>query len=693
MKLPALPGIDALQRVAALLEKTWLRITLLLVAAFLVHLPSLQGQLIWDDNYLVGESPFFRSPIFVFEVFRHHLYLDSFSAHYRPVQNLSYMLDYLVWNGDLYGYHLSNVLWHATAGALLYLLLRRLLPPLARTVQERSRLEIGSFLVALLWVLHPVHSAAVDYISGRADSLAFAFSCGAWLVYLRAAAHPRIAARVTGYILAAILLLLGLCSREIALVWIAIFLIQLLFFGRGATRRHRILAVVVCLTVLGGYAGLRTLPGARVVQSTTATWNGVTRAGLMLRALGDYGRLTVFPTKLHMERSIVEPRMVLPDGTWRDQFAFGTLSLAGLLFGAALLVGAMKRGGGQRLRVFGAIWFALGFLPISNLVELNASSAEHWLYLPLAGLLLVFLGWMLELPPRAFRAAAATGLACAAALGVRSTMRSSDWLNAQVFYERTIAAAGWSPRVGMNLAVIYGQQGRLDEARRLLERTLAAWPDYPLARSHLATTYARLGLTDQSDRLLAKAAELAPRQRTEYPRTWAASHQLAKREFECHRHEEALHVLVAARLLEPEVWRLAELQSEILRQTRGPEAALPIVQKFADDHWWQYSAFLALGKLKAQQGDVPGALAAFRHACRLDVRETDALNFITRLEMGAENLTAALLAQERAVSRQPGEPSQYLLYSEVLLQMGRTEEAKRARETARLLEEKGRNSV
>src|ERR671916_294389 len=78
----------------ALLRKTWLRLTLLVFAAFVVHLPSLQGELIWDDTYLLAENPFFRSPIFSLEVFKHHLFLDSSSGHYRPTQNLSYILDY-----------------------------------------------------------------------------------------------------------------------------------------------------------------------------------------------------------------------------------------------------------------------------------------------------------------------------------------------------------------------------------------------------------------------------------------------------------------------------------------------------------------------------------------------------------------------------------------------------------------------
>jgi len=153
--------------------------------------------------------------------------------------------------------------------------------------------------------------------------------------------------------------------------------------------------------------------------------------------------------------------------------------------------------------------------------------------------------------------------------------------------------------------------------------------------------------------------------------------------------DEALRVLAAARELEPMMWPLAELQCEIIRQTQGPEAALPIVEEFTKAYWWQYPAFLALGKVKARHGDVPSAIAALTHASRLDVHETDALNLIARIQLRAKNLPAALGAQRRAVARQPYEPSQYILFSEVLLEMGRTEQAHEAREKARQLEEQG----
>ena len=95
-----------------------------LLAGWLVYLPALCGELVWDDTYLVGENPFFKSPTFGFEVFRHWLFFDSFSTYYRPVQNWSYMLDYWLWRGAPMGYHATNILLHSLSGFLLYLLLR-----------------------------------------------------------------------------------------------------------------------------------------------------------------------------------------------------------------------------------------------------------------------------------------------------------------------------------------------------------------------------------------------------------------------------------------------------------------------------------------------------------------------------------------------------------------------------------------
>src|SRR5438874_9755475 len=246
------PQKSRLRKALAILQRTWVRYAALALLGLAIHFPALPGELIWDDTFLARDNPFIRSPVLVFEAFRHHLLLDSLSMHYRPVQNMSYMLDYFFWNTDTYGFHLSNVLWHVGSGLLLFALLQRLLPGLIGPAlstnpnSENNSSKFSSliaFFLALIWVVHPVHSAVVDYISGRADSLAFFFATAGWLLFLNAQNVSRPILRFSVYALATISALLALLSREIGCIWIALFVAHLLFIERGILFRRRFGAI------------------------------------------------------------------------------------------------------------------------------------------------------------------------------------------------------------------------------------------------------------------------------------------------------------------------------------------------------------------------------------------------------------------------------------------------------------------
>ena len=123
-------------------------------------------------------------------------------------------------------------------------------------------------------------------------------------------------------------------------------------------------------------------------------------APLMLRALGDYGRLMVFPGNLHMERSIFDPDNYLNRESWRKTAASEYLSILGLVVWRRSSMAARERGIGQRMRIMGAVWFFAAYLPISNIVQLNATVAEHWLYLPSVGFLIFLAGCALGFAAR-----------------------------------------------------------------------------------------------------------------------------------------------------------------------------------------------------------------------------------------------------------------------------------------------------
>jgi tetratricopeptide (TPR) repeat protein len=651
----------------------------------LVRSPALQGQRIWDDQYLSHDNPLIKSPLLILETFRHYLFLDSFSTHYRPVQNISFMIDYLLWNTDEFGFHLTNVLLHIGSGILLYFLLRQLLgslylhriPLLARdrALTRMPWISHGAFLIALLWVVHPVHSAAVDYISGRADGLAFFFAAAGWLLFLRGRCVGRSPMRAGLYFLAATCGLVALLSREIGGVWIILFLVHLFFVERRFSLRLRIGALLCCLGLIAIYLGLRQLPAQRLTQAAQAGWTAPVRAVLMARALGDYGRLMIFPASLHMERTVLDPASYGSNGQWRISISAEYLSILGLIVLAALVFGTIKKGRAQIVRIFGAAWFLLAYLPISNLIDLNATVAEHWLYLPSVGFLIFVTGCAFELPVRYRRAVVAFALIAVVGLSVRSFMRSGDWADEETFYQRTFAAGGRSGRVAVNLGEIYANRGAYAKAEKIFRSLLRQNPNYPLAQNNLADILYRQGKIKEAEVLFEQVEKGSAETRKVYPRTWIGARNLASMRHNAHENESAIAILDKAREDYPQTWELVRLESDILRETQGPDAALKLVENFAHDNWWHYGAALALGQLYAQKGDASGAEAALRHASWLDVRDAEALRLIVLMRLRENRLDEAFQVQQRAVARQPDEPRQYILLSEILEKMGRDDEA------------------
>lgn len=668
------------RRIALYLQSDLLRSLLLVVLAVGAHLPALSGQLIWDDRYLAHDNPFIKSPLFVLEVFRHYLFLDSFSPHYRPVQNLSFIVDYFFWNTDTYGFHLTNVLVHAATGLLLYFLLKRLL----RALLQRDGVAFqvatpvcstASFFIALLWTVHPVHSAAVDYISGRADSLAALFACGGWLLFLRARSAQRRWAQVGLLGCASLCVLLALGSRETAGLWLLLFLLYHLGFEKTMSRHATALLLLGSVVLFLVYLGLHQLPGHRSGQVPTDAWSKPVRAVLMLRALGDYGRLMVWPTNLHMERTLLWGENYRNVASWRASAATEFLSVGGLAVVGILVFACTRRGAAQSLRIFGAIWFLLAYLPTSNIVNLNATVAEHWLYLPSIGLLMFLAGCALDLPAR-WRTSLVAGAFCAVlALSVRSSIRSGDWLSPEIFYQRTLAAGGSGVRVSINLALLYSVRGEYAKAEAICRQVLAASPDYPMARNNLAHILTLQGKTKEAEELFVADSKAAVAARKEFPRTWIAACNLARLRHSQENNQAAFEILDQAHKDYPDVWELISYKAELLRELQGPDAALGVVEDFARKNWWHYGAAIALGRIYAEMGDVPRAEAALRHASWLDVHDAEALYLVASINLRQNRFEDAYRTQRRAVSRQPDQPRQYALLSNILEKMGRLDEA------------------
>lgn len=97
--------------------------------------------------------------------------------YYRPMIDLSYLIDQRIYGSIPFGFRTTNVLIHSFNVILLYLTSMILL-------RNFSYLREVSFFSALLFAVHPLAVESVSWISGRTDLLATFFSLLAILCYL-----------------------------------------------------------------------------------------------------------------------------------------------------------------------------------------------------------------------------------------------------------------------------------------------------------------------------------------------------------------------------------------------------------------------------------------------------------------------------------------------------------------------------
>ena len=100
---------------------------------------------------------------------------------FRPLFILSYLIDTRIWGARPFGFHLTNVVFHSLNAFLTYVLSLRIVEDMKLTPAAKRMIAIGA---GSLFLLHPSHTEAVAWISGRADVLATFFCLASLLSYL-----------------------------------------------------------------------------------------------------------------------------------------------------------------------------------------------------------------------------------------------------------------------------------------------------------------------------------------------------------------------------------------------------------------------------------------------------------------------------------------------------------------------------
>ncbi len=407
----------------------------------------------------------------------------------RPVVNATFALGYAAGGLDPRGHRVVNLALHTACAWLLFAVLRRTLR--ARRAATPDAVAIAA---AAVWVVHPLASEVVDYVSQRSESLMALCTLLVLLGVARAAGATGARERRVACVLAFVACALGMATKEAMVASpILAFLYDAVYCAgsaREAWRRRRALHVSLAASWLVLLALHMSTPRGLSV----GFGHGVTPATYLahqMLMLTTYLSLVLWPHPLVLDYGWPLPIV------WRDVLA-ETAIVALWILGAALVFWRRPAAGFPLVAGLLVLAPSSSFVPIATEV-----GAERRFYLPLAGLIALAAAcagaWLARAPrARVARgvAAAATALLVALLLLV-TRARNEDYASEERIWRGAVAVRPGQPRPLLALAQTLREQGRPDEALPLVQAALRAWPSYVQAElQHALLAEDRGDLTD-----------------------------------------------------------------------------------------------------------------------------------------------------------------------------------------------------
>lgn len=468
----------------------------LVITGFCLYANSVSNDFVWDDRNLIVNNPDIKAINWknIKTIFTRDLvhFVDR-TNFYRPVQSLIYMVGYRLWDGHPQGYRLLNIALHCLNGLLIFIIVRLILHD-----------AVASLFGALLFIVHPLQTSAVAYISGTADVGAMA--CLLVAVFFMARFKK------TGGIFDAAFALIAFCkallAKEICVVFppVAFFL-----YTRGLTdkqsrlepREKIFFCALFCLALI--YLGLRlTVLKFAPLGSQAINAPPLYRRFLMLwPVLFTYLRLIILPYDLRMDRDIAVPMSVFQPAVF-----FSILAIAA----AAFVV--WRYAAKDKPLVVGIVWFLAFLFPSLNIiVPLNAPISEHWLYIPFLGISLAAAYGITRLVGR-YRAAEKIiyGILIAAMVvyGGTTIYLNKQWKSEKTLFSYIVRYSSVHARAHYNLGCRYLDEKKFREAITELEKAAQKDPNYYEPLVAMSIAYVKLGDLDAGRAAFKKAIAMRP---------------------------------------------------------------------------------------------------------------------------------------------------------------------------------------
>jgi len=323
----------------------------------LAYFNAIHHPFVHDDVVFILQNPHIKDLSHWYQAFYMQGASDGINTYYRPVLEVLYRLEYFLFGSNPAGFHFFNVLVHIINGLLIFRLLKKL-----------AIAEHVAWIVSLIFLIHPVQTEAVSCIAGISNlwvALCVLLALNAYIDQW--------------YAVSFLFFLLGMLSKEQGIMLIP--MVMVLDIARGQKQWQAwvywILSALVFLWLRHQVTGASLSHDMNVSHGELYL-----RLEAIPRVLGMDLRLIFWPCDLHYYRSTD----ILQSNTLA--WILGFLTTMGIIFIY------QKWSQVRFILILGLGWFIAALLPVLNIVPLiNEYSfiltAEHFLYLPMVGVLLM----------------------------------------------------------------------------------------------------------------------------------------------------------------------------------------------------------------------------------------------------------------------------------------------------------------
>uniref|UniRef100_A0A671SW55 dolichyl-phosphate-mannose--protein mannosyltransferase n=1 Tax=Sinocyclocheilus anshuiensis TaxID=1608454 RepID=A0A671SW55_9TELE len=443
-----------------------LRYAALVAVCLLCYSNSLWGEFVHDDIWAITNNPDVRPGSSLRSIFTNDFWgkrMADNTSHksYRPLCILTFKLNILLGGMTPFYFHLVNVFLHCVVTALLMLTCEQ-------CVFEDSNF---SFLTALLFSVHPIHTEAVSGIVGRADVLASMLFLLAFLSYIRMADEFPPTVSVLSLALS---LLLGTCAMLVKETGVTVFGVCVLYDFLVLCRKPLILYIFGnCKSPFAPKVKLINLRLKEVPLFLTYCYLLAFNAWLLLA-----------PIVLCYDWQVGSIPLV--ESLW-DGRNIASLTLA-LVMLALSLNCKMK---GKEVLV-GLLFLIFPFIPASNLFfRVGFVVAERVLYMPSMGYCVLVVHGLNRLNSVVSRWGAAaltvSMLVVLLLFSWKTIQQNEIWLSREALFRSGIQTLPHNAKVHYNYANFLKDRGRNQEAIYHYKTALRLYPRHASALNNLGT--------------------------------------------------------------------------------------------------------------------------------------------------------------------------------------------------------------